>query len=82
MIFIKISKNRFPVFGRSAQPTTVEMWMYARKCAPVIRRLQNGKPSMRRPPHILATTPESFYLLLTSQTWPQAFGNCADADRG
>ena len=37
---------------------------------------------IRRPPHILATTPESFYLLLTSQRRPQAAGQRADVDRG
>ena len=40
----------------------------ARRCAPVIPRRRNAPAMRRRPPHILVTTPESLYLLLTSES--------------
>ena len=36
-------------------------------CAPATRRLPSGRQMMKRPPHILVTTPESLYILLTSE---------------
>ena len=38
----------------------------ARRCAPAIPRRAERAAMRRRPPHILVTTPESLYLLLTS----------------
>ena len=39
----------------------------ASRCAPATRRPRNASSSSRTPPDILITTPESLYLMLTSQ---------------
>ena len=47
------------------------------RSAPATRRRARGRPSLRRPPHILVTTPESLYILLTAEREPRAAGACA-----
>ena len=50
----------------------------ARRCAPAIRRRRERAAMRRSPPHILVTTPESLYLLLTSES---GAGCCATTRR-
>ena len=45
--------------------------------------LQKERAAMlRNPPHILVTTPESLYILLTCQTQPRASASRGDGHRG
>ena len=40
---------------------------FARPCAPAIRRAAQRQSMLRKPPHVLVTTPESLYILLTAE---------------
>ena len=44
----------------------------ASRCAPATRPPSSAPAMLRRPPHILVTTPESLYLLLTAEREPRA----------
>ena len=52
----------------------------ASPCAPATRR-QRARGDVRKPPHILVTTPESLYILLTARARPRDAETRAHGDR-
>jgi ATP-dependent helicase Lhr and Lhr-like helicase len=49
----------------------------APRCAPATRRRGRAQRMRRQPPHILVTTPESLYILLTSESGRRCWRPCA-----
>ena len=54
---------------------------FAPRCARATRRPRERQAMLRRPPHILVTTPESLYLLLTSEKSRELLRGVRDGDR-
>ena len=55
---------------------------FAPRCAPAIRRSAERQKMTRQPPHILVTTPESLYILLTAAKPREMLRRVRTADRG
>ena len=43
--------------------------------------MHERRAMLKRPPHILVTTPESLYILLTAREEPRHFARCRNRDR-
>ena len=76
------SRRRSPSCAqRGARRPATRSPTSASRCAPATRREAERAKMAKRPPHILVTTPESLYILLTAARGPRGARPAAHGDR-
>ena len=63
----RISRSRSRQSSRWRSSATLRSRRFARPCAPATRRPRSAQRMLRKPPHVLVTTPESLFILLTAE---------------
>ncbi len=71
-----------PASARSSLRWAFPKSRSARWCAPATRPQADRERMRRKPPHILVTTPESLYILLTSESGRKTLASTQHRDRG
>ena len=77
----RTSRSRWPGSPRRRARWACRRSRSAPWCAPATRRRAERQRMVKRPPHVLVTTPESLYILLTSESGRRMLGDRAHGDR-